>query len=375
MMATILHVTLAHHRSDTRIFIKEARTLAHHLPHRVVLMVADGEGDTDHGLGDVFVHDIGRPSGNRFRRTVSGLWRALVAIRRIRPDVVHFHDPELLPLGLLLKVTGVRVVYDVHEDVPQLALNRQWVPRPIRVPAAWILGAIEWLGAQVFDVVVTATPKIAERFPGGKTVTVQNFPIMLEMTQRKPVPYMERPRSFAYVGGISQLRSAIEMVRAFGVLDEPDVRFELAGYFSPEDFEDTLRAEAGWRAVTYHGSVNRKQLAALLGNVRAGMVLFYPSPNHVDAQPTKMFEYMSAGLPVIASDFPLWRSIIDGVGCGLLVDPQDPEAIAGALRWMLDHSEKAEAMGQRGRWAVERTYNWDAEAVRLTGAYDALMAR
>ena len=97
--------------------------------------------------------------------------------------------------------------------------------------------------------------------------------------------------------------------------------------------------------------------------------MFHPAPNHVNAQPTKLFEYLAVGLPVIASDFPLWRKIIEGSGCGLLVDPLDPQGIASAMEWILDHSEEAEAMGRQGRQVVERTYNWEIEFGKLLDLY------
>ena len=104
-------------------------------------------------------------------------------------------------------------------------------------------------------------------------------------------------------------------------------------------------------------------------------MLFYPEPNHIDVQPNKMFEYMAAGLPVIASNFPHWREIIEGAGCGLLVDPLDPEAIAAAMKWILDHPAEAEAMGQRGRQAVEKKYNWESQSLQLLEIYNRLFFR
>jgi len=115
-------------------------------------------------------------------------------------------------------------------------------------------------------------------------------------------------------------------------------------------------------------------LAHLLGGGRAGLVLHHPVPNEIDAQPIKMFEYMAAGLPVIASDFPPLRRIIDGAECGLIVDPLNLKAIEKAMRWILDHPAEAEAMGRNGRQAVESTYNWDTEAAKIIGLYNKLLA-
>ena len=82
---------------------------------------------------------------------------------------------------------------------------------------------------------------------------------------------------------------------------------------------------------------------------------------------------MSAGLPVVASDLPLWRELVESVGCGLLVDPLSPAAISEAIRWLLEHPEEAEAMGKRGQDAVRARYNWNIEAGKLLAMYDNLI--
>ena len=104
----------------------------------------------------------------------------------------------------------------------------------------------------------------------------------------------------------------------------------------------------------------------------AGLVTFYPLPNHVDAQPNKMFEYMSSGLPVIASNFPLWKKIIEGNKCGLCVDPLDPAAIAKAIDYIVSHPDEARAMGENGKRAVYEKYNWGVESEKLISLYRSL---
>lgn len=373
-MTTIIHLTTAHPRFDVRIFVKEARTLAASLPYKVVLMVADGKGNEEEVQGKVSVHDLGALGGGRLGRFLIGSWRSFCAISKRRPVIVHFHDPELLLLAMLLKIIGCKVIYDVHEDLPRQILSKDWLPETVRKPISRLMSGLEWLAAKGFDAIVPATPKIAERFPENKTIMIQNFPIITEMSHSTPVPYMERPPSFVYPGYIAKIRGIFEVVHALDMLNDIDgIKLNLAGEFSPPDIESELRIIPGWASVKYHGWITREQLAALLGNVRCGLVLHHPVPNEIDAQPIKLYEYMSAGLPIIASNFPLLKQIIKDAECGLLVDPMDPKAIAAAMRWILDHPADAEAMGQRGHQAVLRIYNWDAEAVKLINLYNKLL--
>lgn len=337
----------------------------------VALLVQDGKGDCAEEDGNVLIIDTGLQPPGRLARMTLGSFRMWRAVRSLQPRLAHFHDPELIPLGLLLKCFGHRVVYDVHEDLPRQVLTKYWLPGFLRRPVSWIASAIEWLAARVLDSIVPATPKIAERFPPRKTTTIQNFPILDELVGGKVIPYRERPAQFAYIGGLTRERGACEMVTASNYIQKN--RLYLAGAFQPAGLQTELEALPGWQRVVFVGWANRIQVAEILGNARAGLVVLHPTQRYPDAYPTKMFEYMSAGLPVIVSDFPLWRRIVDDAGCGLLVDPLDPQAIAGAMQWILDHPAEAEAMGRRGRHAVETDYNWDTEARKLVALYKKLL--
>jgi glycosyltransferase involved in cell wall biosynthesis len=232
----------------------------------------------------------------------------------------------------------------------------------------------EWLGAKFLDGIVAATPHISKRFPASKTVMVQNFPSVMESLENPPIPYQERKMNVAYVGVISELRGAKEMIQAMSLLPPHwDVKLRLAGAFSPLNLEDEITNFSGWHRVEFVGWKSHKDVMTMLAEVRMGLVLFHPAPDHVEAQPNKLFEYMSVAIPVIASDFPLWRQIVEGTGCGLLVDPLDPEAIAKTIQWLLEHPTEAEEMGKKGQEAIKDHFSWDAEAKKLLTFYKEIM--
>ena len=302
------------------------------------------------------------------------MWRAVQAAQ---PTIVHFHDPELIPLGLILKCCGYRVIYDVHENLPRQILTKYWLPTVAKRPISWGMSATERLAAWMFDAIVPAEPKIAERFPPLKTALVQNFPILNELVTVANLPHTQRSPHFAYIGGITVIRGINEMIQATNLTREEygqDVRLCLAGVFQPASLLKEVEAVSGWKQVDFHGWADRKQVARIMGSVRAGIAVLHPTPKYLDAYPTKLFEYMSVGLPVIVSDFPLWRGIVEDAGCGLVVDPLDPQAIADAMQWILDHPAEAEAMGRCGREAVEKHYNWETEAEKLVAIYKKLLS-
>ena len=153
-----------------------------------------------------------------------------------------------------------------------------------------------------------------------------------------------------------------------------DPELVLGGPFHPAELESQIVHWPGATRTTYCGWLHREQVAEVLGLSRVGIVTIYPTPKYLESYPTKLFEYMAAGLPVIASDFPGWRPFVELHECGLLVDPQDSHAIARAIQWILENPREAEAMGRRGRVAVEKHYNWEQEIPRLLSFYEEVEA-
>lgn len=363
----VVHLTSVHSRSDIRIFFKQCRTLSAS-GYEVSLVVADGNGDAI--VEGVRVFDVGASKG-RLNRILKTTKRVLKKAVELNADIYHFHDPELIPVGLKLKRLGKIVIFDAHEDLPKQLLGKPYLnPSLLRI-LSWTFSAYEHYVCPKFDVVVTATPFIRDKFVamGCKSVDINNFPMIGELDAA--VPWADKRREVCYVGGVSSIRGARELVATCNEL-KSDARLNLVGGISEAGLEAEMRAIPGWDRVNAIGVVGRDGVREILGRSLAGLVTFYPLPNHVDAQPNKMFEYMSSGLPVIASNFPLWKQIIEGNQCGLCVDPLDPGAIAEAIDYVVSHPDEARAMGERGKKAVYEKYNWGAEAVKLTSLYQSL---
>jgi glycosyltransferase involved in cell wall biosynthesis len=240
----------------------------------------------------------------------------------------------------------------------------------------WIVEHAENAAAQLMSGLVTATPAIANRFytMHSNTVVVNNYAILDEFAPATGWEWKNRNPSVAFIGGISEERGIREMLTAMDLLPRHlDARLELAGWFYVEGLKTDLSASSQWQHVHWHGGLDRNSTASLLKRVRAGLIVSHPEKSHEVSQPNKLFEYMAAGIPVIASDFRLWRRIIEDAGCGLLVDPLDTRAIASAIERLITNPTEAEAMGLRGRKAVEAHFNWANEERKLLSFYSSLL--
>lgn len=349
--------------------MKQCRSLAGH-GHEVALVVADGLGDACRD--GIRIVDVGRPAGRR-ERMLHSTRRVVRAALALGADVYQLHDPELIPLGLRLALAGHRVVFDAHEDVPSQLLDKPYLaPRSARLLSR-AYARFERAALRRFDGVLAATPLIRNRLAAYNplSVDVNNYPRAEEFDAAPSTT--EARTSFCYVGSISAIRGVRELVKACALLRTP-ARLALAGSFAEAELEAEVSRQHGWSRVDALGHLDRGGVADVMARAFAGLVTLLPTASYREALPVKMFEYMAAGIPVIASNFPLWRDIVESSRCGLCVDPCDPAAIAAAIDHLAAHPRLAHEMGANGRRAVMERYNWENEADKLIAFYADLLA-
>jgi glycosyltransferase involved in cell wall biosynthesis len=366
-MKHICHITSVHSAEDVRIFVKECRSLAA-AGYKVSIVAAGAE---EQCLDGVQVYGLPRTMGSRIRRFTSTVRSVMNKAISLEADAYHLHDPELLMACRRLKRTGAKIVFDAHEDFPKQLRSKPYLPSwsiPLLVGAAVFF---ERLVAAQLDGVIAATPLIAKKFASynKNVVAVCNFPELTDMPEEGILT--GRENAVCYIGGIFETRGAIEMVKAME--KTTGTILHLAGSYSPVSLRKRMLELPGWNRVREHGFVNRAAIRSILSSSQIGLVLLHPTASYREALPVKMFEYMAAGLPVIASDFPVLREIVERHQCGVLVNPLDVDAIAGAINHLMTHPSETTRMGKNGRRAVETEYNWSSQADVLIRFYERLL--
>lgn len=352
----IAHVTTAHPVQDNRIFQKECRALA--AAGFDVHLVAVAPQDQEIAGVSIKALPLRR---RRLARMVLGPVDAWTALRRVRPELIHVHDPELIPLAVLWRLVRRRpAIFDAHEDLPKQVMGKAYLPPALRRTLAAAAVLLEGVAERCLDAVVAATPSISTKFRRRPAVLVQNFPWLAAFP--KPSDLTDTERDVVYIGAINDGRGLSTMLELATHLPARST-LTLAGPVS--DVDGLALAEQDPTRCRYLGVVDVQQIPDLLSTARLGLALLRPLPNYVDSQATKIYEYMAAGRPFLASDFASWMAQLGPYDCGLFVDPADPEAIRSAVRYILTDTEAARLMGRRGRRAFEQHFVFDREAPRL----------
>jgi glycosyltransferase involved in cell wall biosynthesis len=361
----VCHVSSVHSKIDPRIFYKECKTLSDS-GYDVTLVI---QNDKDEIIDGVKIIGIDKPK-NRIERMTRITLEVYRRALECDADIYHFHDPELIPIGLKLKSKGKKVIYDVHEDVPRQILSKKWIPAPLRRTISWTIEGIENYAVKQFDCIITATDYIANRFIqlNDQVVAIKNYPVLIEEMQANKTSCKEENQICYISSHLSVQRGIVPIIKA---MENVDAKLILAGKMDQSVF-DLITNLKGWEKTEYVGFVSKVEVQKILSESKAGLVIFSLEPNYINALPTKMFEYMQARLPVVVNDIPILREIIDKYNCGICVKPMSVDEISNAINWVLFNSKEASEMGARGQLAVKKEYNWEIEGEKLLEFYKCI---
>lgn len=368
MLVSITHISTVHPAFDVRIFHKECRSLINH-GFKVNLIISHNKEETIDGI-----HIIPLPFfERRIKRILIKPILAFIYALKLRSNLYHFHDPELMPVGIMLKLFGKKVIYDVHEDVPSQIMDKHWILPHLRYFVSTIVKAIEKFGCLFFDGIVTATPYVKNKFlkMNKNTIDINNYPLMIEFAGLKldGKSKDKKEKIICYIGAITKARGIVELIKA---VEGTDIKLYLAGTIAPRSLLESLKKEEGWKNVTYFGQVNRNKAFSILRKAQIGICLFHPIANHLNCLPNKLFEYMAASRPIVASSIPYWKKLLGGLESISFVDPLNPEKIRSAIQALISDQEKCHSMGQNGLKAVKEIYNWESEEKKLIDFYKSL---
>lgn len=318
-------------------------------------------------------------AGARQLTRLPAFWREVIRrLNTLRPALIHCHDFDTLPAGLWYGWRKrIPVIYDAHEYYAELIR-----PRLQGRSGYFIVDAIRrldlWSAGRASAVVtVDETLGAIYRMRNRRVVIVGHYPS--RNLVQEPAEVFTRPQmNLLYVGRLSADRGTLIYARLlWHLLDRGiPVRLHLAGSFIPEGERETFIQQIGGLEdnIKDHGWVAYDQLPELLRIADIGLAILLPEPRYIAALPVKLFEYMAAGLPVVASNFPQVREVVESSTCGLLVDPeQELKQVADAIAEWWHHPEIPRHLGANGRRAIQDQYNWENLAARLVGLYSELI--
>lgn len=366
MKRKVCHITSAHGRYDVRIFIKQCSSLYNN-GYDVTLIVNDIEDDEI--INGIRIVSTKHKPKNRVVRFIKSRRKLMNKAIEVNADIYHLHDPDLLAIGNKLKRMGKKVIFDSHEDVPKQIRGKQWIPHAFRNSISKIYAIYEKRSVKKYDAIISVTPHIVERFRliSSNVVMVTNYPII----NLEEEIIRNSSKTIGFAGGITEQYKHHNILKA--IEDMNNVKYILAGGVSNE-YLGYLQSFASWDKVEYRGKIPHWEVKDIYINSVMGVAIH--ESTQIDKRGSlgiiKLFEFMEAKLPVICTNYTLWREIIEEHKCGICVDPNNVDEIRKAIEYILNNPKEAKIMGENGRKAVIEKYNWKIQEEILLKLYERI---
>lgn len=369
MAVKVCHVTNVHQRYDTRIFHKECTSLAK-AGYDVTLLVADNKAaEIRNGVKIISVDFKPKSRWDRILHSSNAIFKYAM---QVNAAIYHLHDPELLPVAKRLKQRGKKVIFDSHENYPAQIACKPYLSNMVRKTASYAYKAYETHILKYCDAVIVPCT-----FYGGvnifdgrckRAVYISNAPKLDELYDCYKPEDRKWNRAVCHVGSLTYERGITHLIKAAYTAN---VKLVLAGKFSPNGYQEELEKMPEYQCVDYRGFVDRNSLIDIFNEVSIGMatILNIGQYNTGDNFATKVYEYMSVGLPVIVSKYKYADDVLSKYQFGLSVEPDNIKAIADAIRYIIESPLIAKEMENIGRLAVKEQFNWAIEENKLLNIY------
>jgi len=372
----ICQISTVHPPIDVRIFYRECSSLVE-AGYEVNLVIPCEQSCTKNG---VHLHTIPRVK-NRILRMLFMPWVAMNKALKTKSSIYHYHDPELLLMGFVLRwVFGKKVVFDIHESVPRQILGKEYIPKFARKAFSIIYMIFERVLTIGQNVIVANFKSVEELWK--VPYLVQNYPLLDEELMAGVEE--EKPRAkvplLVFVGVLSKDRGADACVELAGKLAERghDFRMKFIGRNHNNCVERLTARVAELNLqdkIVFRGLLKWPQAMRETAEGTIGLCLLLPVPNNLILLSTKIIEYMMLGVPVLTSNFDTWQPYVEGEGTGMMADPMNIEEVADVCEQMLSDPDELAAMRKRGIEAVRTKYNWNTEFGVLCQCYEDLLKK
>jgi len=369
MRKRIVHITTVHPPFDTRIFYKECMSLAD-AGYEVYLIHTESTDFDENKFKESNIKPVllKRQNG-RIIRILKGTKEALYEALKLKADIYHIHDPELLLISSKLKKSGAKVVYDMHEDYHTSIMQKEYIPKILRTILANLFTLYEKRKVKKLEIVL-AEKYYADKYSQG--LKVLNYPIL--QSRKNRIAYMNNNK-LLYTGNVTEDRGAMIHAEIPSYIKDVEVNF--IGKCNRELADKMYKISGKETGIRFKGIdefVPREEIDKEYNENKwlAGLAIFPPTDHYMKKELTKFFEYMYAGLPIIVSDFPEWRKFIYKYKCGIAVKHNDKQSIKQAIDYLQTNPKIAKEMAQNGQRAVQEELNWDKEAEKLIDFYEAI---
>jgi glycosyltransferase involved in cell wall biosynthesis len=373
----IIFITSGHNPLSSRLFHKELKSLQK--IYRDLSIIAPHE-KSEESLDGIAIYGVQKYK-SRYNR-----WATLLALykksRELEPDIIHCHEPDSLFVAYILKrkFPGTKVIYDCHEFHPQSFTEN--FPRPLRDLLRILIEKCENYLAEKSDAIITVNPRLVVRFKrwNARVVLLPNYPLLetfMKIERKREILSSSEVR-LIYVGIISSDRGAfkmLELLRDLGLFI--NVKLMLIGKFASEavhrEFWKIAEEHNLTNRIDYKGYLPHEETIQNLMSADIGLFLVNGKERYNWGEPIKYFEYSAAGLPVIISDLPAKRALIEQNRNGILINPEKIEESVEAIKYLVENSEKVTMMSQNGRKVFLEKYNWERTEPRLLDLYGSLI--